>query len=156
MEPYTRICSQLFTAMNRSSHFKDMRFFYFHNCIYQHIYTEANCFMRSAVRTEDFLRLLSPDYKVILLGDASMAPGELTMPGGALDYSYSNREPGLYWLRRIADHFTHTAWLNPIPAPFWERGIGSYTISAIRDIFPMYELTVEGLEKAIKKLRVRR
>ncbi len=153
MEPYSRLCSQLFTAMNRASHFKDLRFFYFHNCIYQHIYSEPNCFMRSSLPTEDFLRMLGPEYKVILLGDASMAPSELTMPGGAIDYSYSNDQPGITWLERIAGHFNHSVWLNPIPNTFWERGMGNYTINVIRTIFPMYELSVEGLEGAIKKLK---
>ncbi len=156
MEPYARLCSRLFTAMNRSSHFKDMRFFYFHNCIYQHIYEEPSCFMKSAIRTEDFLRMLESDYKVILLGDASMAPSELTMPGGAIDYSYSNDEASITWLRRIAEHFTHSVWLNPIPATFWARTTGNYTINVISEIFPMFELTVEGLEEAIKKLKVRK
>jgi len=154
MDPYMRLCSQLFTAMNRSSHFKDLRFFFFHNCIYQHIYLNPSCNMKSAIRTEDFLRMLGPDYKVILLGDASMAPSELTMPGGAIDWSLHNDEAGITWLRRIAAHFNHAVWLNPIPEPFWDRVTGSYTISAIRDVFPMFELTVEGLDGAIKKLKV--
>ncbi|MGM0689562.1 MAG: vWA domain-containing protein [Bacillota bacterium] len=156
MDPYMRICSQLFTAMNRSSHFKDLRFFFFHNCIYQHIYMDPSCNMASSIKTEDFLHMLGPDYKVILLGDASMAPSELTMPGGAIDWSYSNDEPGINWLQRIAAHFNHAIWLNPIPAPFWDRATGNYTISVIREIFPMFELTVEGLEGAIKKLKVRK
>jgi uncharacterized protein with von Willebrand factor type A (vWA) domain len=156
MDPYMRICSQLFTAMNRSSHFKDLRFFYFHNCVYQHLYLKSSCRMDSAVRTEDFLRLLGPDYKVLFLGDASMAPSELTMPGGSIDWYYGNDEPGITWLRRIAAHFNHAVWLNPIPAPYWDRTIGSYTITIIRDVFPMFELTVEGLEGAIRKLKVRR
>lgn len=156
METYSRLCSRLFTAMNRSSHLKDMRFFYFHNCIYQHIYNEPSCFMKSAIPTEDFLSLLGPEYKLILLGDASMAPSELTMKGGAIDYSYSNKEAGITWLKRIAAHFNHSVWLNPIPASFWDRSTGNYTINAIRAIFPMYELTVEGLEGAIKKLKQRK
>ncbi len=156
MDPYMRICSQLFTAINRSSHFKDLRFFFFHNCIYQHIYLSPSCNMASAVKTEDFLRMLGPDYKVILLGDASMAPSELTMPGGAIYWSHHNDEPGIIWLRRIAAHFDHAVWLNPIPAPFWARATGNYTISEIRKVFHMFELTVEGLDKAIKKLKVRK
>ncbi len=156
MDPYMRICSQLFTAMNRSSHFKDLRFFFFHNCIYQHLYQNPSCSMNSAIRTEDFLHMLTPDYKVILLGDASMAPSELTMPGGSIDWSYNSNEPGSTWLRRIAAHFNHAVWLNPIPEPYWDRATGNYTISAIRDIFPMFELTVEGLDGAIKKLKVRK
>lgn len=112
--------------------------------------------MKSAIRTEDFLRMLESDYKVILLGDASMAPSELTMPGGAIDYSYNNDEAGITWLRRIAEHFTHSVWLNPIPDSFWARTTGNYTINVIGEIFPMFELTVEGLEEAIKKLKVRK
>jgi uncharacterized protein with von Willebrand factor type A (vWA) domain len=153
MDPYSRLCSQLFTAMNRTSHFKDLRFFYFHNCIYQHLYHEPSCFLRDSIRTEDFLRMIGPEYKIILLGDASMAPSELTMPGGAIDYSYHNYETGITWLKRVANHFNHTVWLNPIPAPFWERGLGNYTIQVIREIFPMFELSLEGLGAAIKKLK---
>jgi uncharacterized protein len=156
MDPYMRICSQLFTAMNRSSHFKDLRFFFFHNCIYQHIYQNPACHMKSAIKTEDFLHMLTPDYKLILLGDASMAPSELTMPGGSIDWSYNSDEPGITWLKRIAGHFTHAVWLNPIPEPYWNRTTGNYTIAAIREVFPMYELTVDGLDQAIKKLQVRK
>lgn len=156
MMPYMRICSQLFTAMNQSSHFKDLRFFFFHNCVYQHIYMDPSCQMDSAIKTEDFLRQLGSDYKVIFLGDASMAPSELVMVDGSIDWYYHNEEPGITWLERIASHFTHSIWLNPIPQPYWNRTIGAYTISLIRDVFPMYELTVEGLEDAIKKLKVRK
>ena len=156
MDPYLHLCSRLFTAMNRASHFKDLRFFYFHNCIYQYLYLDPACLMDSAIPTEDFLRMIGPEYKVIILGDASMAPSELTMRGGAIDWSFHNDEPGIEWLQRIADHFSHSVWLNPIPAPYWNSVTGSYTISLIRKIFPMYELTVEGLEGAIKKLKVRK
>ena len=156
MQPYMNLCSQLFTAINRSSHFKDLRFFYFHNCVYQHIYTDSSCRMDSAVRTEDFLRILGSDYKLIFLGDASMAPSELTMIDGSIDWDYSNDEPGITWLKRIASHFTHSVWLNPIPAQFWTRTTGSYTIAMIHHVFPMYELSVEGLEEAIRRLKVRK
>lgn len=156
MMPYLQICSQLFTAMNRSSHFKDLRFFFFHNCVYQHIYLDPSCQIRNAVKTEDFLHLLGPEYKVIFLGDASMAPSELMMVDGAIDWYYSNDEPGIIWLKRIAEHFPHSVWLNPIPAVYWDRIFGSYTIAMIKEVFPMFELTVEGLEEAIKKLKVRK
>ncbi len=156
MEPYMRLCSQLFTAMNRSNHFKDLRFFYFHNCVYQHIYTEPSCRMESAIRTEDLLRTLEPDYKVFIVGDAAMAPPELVRPGGSIDYYYHNDEAGITWLQRIAGHFSHVVWLNPIPSSFWDTTTGNYTISLIRKVFPMYPLTVEGLEEAINKLKVQK
>lgn len=156
MMPYLRICSQLFTAMNRASHFKDLRFFFFHNCVYQHIYLDPSCQVRNSIRTEDLFHQLGPEYKVIFLGDASMAPSELLMVDGAIDWYYSNAEPGITWLQRIADRYPHSIWLNPIPAAYWERTYGSYTINLIKDLFPMFELTVEGLEGAIKKLKVRK
>ncbi len=156
MMPYMRICSQLFTAINRATHFRDLRFYYFHNCIYENIFLDPSCNPRNSVKTEHLLQQLDTEYKVIIVGDASMAPSELTMVGGAIDWSISNNEPGIYWLQRIAAHFDHSIWLNPIPSNFWNRTTGSYTISLIRDIFPMYELTLEGLDMGIKKLKVKR
>ncbi len=156
MMPYMRICSQLFTAINRATHFRDLRFYYFHNCIYENIFLDPSCNPRNSVKTEHLLQQLDTEYKVIIVGDASMAPSELTMVGGAIDWSISNNEPGIYWLQRLAAHFDHSIWLNPIPSNFWNRTTGSYTISLIRDIFPMYELTLEGLDMGIKKLKVKR
>lgn len=156
MMPYMRICSQLFTAINRATHFRDLRFYYFHNCIYENIFLDPSCNSRNSVKTEHLLQQLDTEYKVIIVGDASMAPSELTMVGGAIDWSISNNEPGIHWLQRIAAHFDHSIWLNPIPSNFWNRTTGSYTISLIRDIFPMYELTLEGLDMGIKKLKVKR
>lgn len=156
MTPHTRICSQLFTAMNRASHFKDLRFFYFHNCIYDYIFLDRSCQLRNAIKTELFLSQLEPDYKLIIVGDASMAPSELLMINGAIDWNMSNNEPGILWLKRIVAHFHHTVWLNPILSEYWDWTEGAYTIARIKDIFPMYELTVEGLEQAIKKLKVKK
>lgn len=156
MTPHTRICSQLFTALNRASHFKDLRFYYFHNCIYDYIFLDPSCQLRNAIKTELFLNLLEPDYKVIVVGDASMAPSELIMINGAIDWNMSNNEPGILWLQRIVAHFYHSIWLNPILSEYWDWTEGAYTIARIKEIFPMYELTVEGLEQAIKKLKVKK
>ena len=156
MMPHLRTCSQLFTAMNRASHFKDLRFFFFHNCIYQDIYVEPSCLPKHAVKTEEFLRTLGSEYRVIFLGDASMAPSELLMVDGCIDWYYSNDEPGIVWLKRLANHFPHSVWLNPMPSDYWRHTFGAYTINLIGDVFPMFELTVEGLEGAIKKLKVRK
>lgn len=156
MIPHTRICSQLFSAVNRATHFKDLKFFYFHNCIYEHIFLDAACHLRNSLKTEDFLRILGPEYKIVFVGDASMAPSELTMINGAIDWNLSNSEPGIVWLHRIAAHFNHVIWLNPIPAEYWRWTEGAYTIALIKDIIPMFELTLEGLESAIKKLKVKK
>lgn len=156
MNPYIQICSRLFTAANRTTHFKDMKFYYFHNCVYDRIYTSPILVGRNAVKTEEVLRSLNSDYRLIIIGDASMAPSELTMAGGAIDWGVDNDEPGIIWLKRLAGHFPYSVWLNPIPADYWERTEGNYTIGLIRKIFPMFELTPEGLEQSVKKLKTRR
>lgn len=156
MVSYAKICSQLFSAVHKSSHFKDLKFYYFHNCIYDLLYLDGSCNPRKAIKTEDILRSLNSDYKVIIIGDASMAPSELMMSDGNIFWDLGNDEPGITWLQRIAKKFPYNVWLNPIPEGYWERVHGYQTIKMVRDTFPMYELTLEGLDRAIKKLMVRK
>ncbi|MDR3599008.1 MAG: VWA domain-containing protein [Desulfosporosinus sp.] len=156
MIPYATICSQLFAAVHKASHFKDLQFFYFHNCIYDLLYSTASCNPRKAVKTEDILRSLNSDYKIIIIGDAAMAPSELMMSDGNIFWDLGNAEPGITWLGRLAKKFPYNVWLNPIPEGYWERVHGYQTLKMVRDIFPMYELTLEGLDRAIKKLMVRK
>ena len=153
MTPHIHICSQLFTAMNRASHFKDLRFYYFHNCIYDYIFLDPYCRLSNTIKTEQFLNLLDQDYKLIIVGDASMAPSELLMINGAIDWNMNNKEPGILWLKRIAAHFHHIVWLNPILEEYWDWTEGYYTIARIKEIFPMYELTVEGLDQLSRSLK---
>ncbi|MFZ3372140.1 MAG: VWA containing CoxE family protein, partial [Desulfitobacteriaceae bacterium] len=108
------------------------------------------------VNTEDIMRSLNLDYKVVIIGDASMALSELVMKDGHIFWGYENEEPGISWLMRLAKKFPYNVWLNPIPEKHWERVHGYQTIKMVRDVFPMYELTLEGLDIAIKKLMVRK
>ncbi|MCR4418831.1 MAG: VWA domain-containing protein [Clostridia bacterium] len=156
MVPYSRLCSQLFTAVHRASHFQDLRFYYFHNCVYDYLYLDHACHPRNSVKTDQVLKNLGGDYKLIMVGDACMAPSELTQPGGIIWWGMYNEEPGLVWLERLARHFSHNVWLNPIPAGEWDTVYGHQTLNLIRRVFPMYELTVDGLTQAVKKLLVRR
>lgn len=150
MEPFALLCNRLFSAAHSSSHFKEFQHFYFHNCIYDHVYTDMERMER--VSTEHLLRVLEPDHKVILVGDARMAIQELTHRHGAIDYYERNGTPGIVWLKRIADHFTHCAWLNPEEPRFWQHP----TVIMIGKLFPMFELTVDGLRGSLKKLMVKR
>jgi uncharacterized protein with von Willebrand factor type A (vWA) domain len=84
-----------------------------------------------------------------------MAPSELTEVNGIINWGMSNCEPGSTWLKRLASHFSHHVWLNPIPESEWNFTEGSYTINLIRQIYPMYELTVDGLQQAIKTLQAK-
>lgn len=156
MHAHLRICNRLFTALNRATHLRDLRTYYFHNCVYDHLYLDPTCHPRNAVHTTQVLRELSADYKLIMVGDAAMAPSELLEPDGIIWWSMRNEEPGILWLERLARHFRHAVWLNPIPAVAWETIYGRETIALVRAVFPMFELTVDGLAAAVRSLLVRR
>jgi hypothetical protein len=97
----------------------------------------------------DLLRNEDNDYKVIIVGDGEMAPSELTWVNGAIDYWYYNDKPGIAWLQLFKDKFKNIVWLNPIPARSWNY---IQTIRTIRGIFPMFELTLDGLDESVKYL----
>jgi uncharacterized protein with von Willebrand factor type A (vWA) domain len=146
MLPYTHVMEQLFSAAHQMTHFKDFQYYYFHNCIYEQIYTDIRMNKKTSVQA--LLRTLDADYKVILVGDAYMAPEELVEPGGAIYYYHHNSTPGIEWLRRIEAHFKSCIWLNPIPARNWSRP----SIELVHNVFPMYELTLDGLDQGTKHL----
>ncbi len=156
MDDHVAVCDQLFSAVHQASHFRDLQVRFFHNCVYDRVYLDAGMDPKRSERTMDLLANCAPDYKLVMVGDACMAPSELTMPGGAVDWWVQNDEPGWVWLMRLKDHFSHSAWLNPVPEAWWETIYGAYTLQGVRRIFPMYELSVEGLEGAVRHLMVRR
>jgi uncharacterized protein with von Willebrand factor type A (vWA) domain len=98
------------------------------------------------------LNNLDSEYKVIFVGDATMAPSELHSRYGNSYYSLRNEEPGINWLMRFKRRYKKQIWLNPIRESEWEWVYGHKTLQDIKKIFPMFELTLDGLEKAIKKL----
>ncbi len=147
MDPYAELVESLFSAAHASSHFKDFRHYYFHNCVYSKVYSDM--YRREAVLTAELFRKFRNSYRVILVGDACMHPYELFFPGGAIDYWETEPHSGLEWLQMIRTHFSSIAWLNPEPERFWDHP----TISAIKKIVSMYPLTVEGLANAVDHLR---
>lgn len=152
MMPYYELCNRLFTAVNKSNHFKSLEIYYFHNCVYHQVYKDA--YLQDPMRIEELIQTRNPDCKLIFVGDASMAPSELTQRNGIIDWGMTNDDPGLLWLKRLKQHFQYNAWFNPIPESEWNQP--SYaTIQMVREVFPMFELTVDGMEKAVKKLKVR-
>jgi uncharacterized protein with von Willebrand factor type A (vWA) domain len=153
IDRYREICSRLFTAANRATHFKEVKYYYFHNCVYENIFTDYQLSENKAVKTEDFLKQLKSDYRLIMIGDAAMAPSELTMVGGGISWNEYNKEPGQDWLKRLARHFPYTVWLNPVPKANWRREPDFISIPMVQEIFSMFELTPGGLEQAIKRLR---
>ena len=152
MEPYARLCSLLFSAAHSASHFKDFQYYYFHNCLYDRAYKNAARSEDDSVDTNHLLHTLEPDYRVVFVGDAQMSLWELSEEYGAIEYVDRNETPGFVWLKRFADHFHHCVWLNPVQARDW-----NYQSQAlIGRVFPMFELTLDGLEQAVKKLIVNR
>jgi uncharacterized protein with von Willebrand factor type A (vWA) domain len=146
MLPYTELCERLFSAASQMEHFKEFRHYYFHNCIYQDIFEDIANYKR--VPTEKLFINFHSGYKVIIVGDARMAYSELFEVNGCIDYFYTNDRPGIEWLSRIRQHFPYSVWLNPTPKSFWNH----VTVDAIRKIFPMFELTLDGLKEAVSAL----
>ncbi|HOE16727.1 MAG TPA: VWA domain-containing protein [Syntrophorhabdaceae bacterium] len=149
MLPYTELCERLFSAASQMEHFKEFRYYFFHNTIYQDVYEDIQNYKK--VPTEKLFSNFHKGYKVVIVGDASMAYSELFDINGCIDYFYTNDKPSLEWLLRIKEHFPHSVWLNPTHMNFW----GHYTVDTIGKIFPMYELTVDGLKDAVKTLSSR-
>lgn len=146
MDPHARLVSQLFTAANASKQFRDFASFYFHNCIYEEVYHDDQ--FRSPISLAELFRTYGPQYKLVVVGDALMHPLELFNVGGTLVYWQHNPTPGIEWLRRLADHFERVVWLNPEPQRIWQH----VTVDAIRALFPMFPLTIEGLQQAVASL----
>lgn len=143
MSPHAERVERLFSAAASARVFRSFTPLYFHNCVYGWLYRDFENLDR--VRTEDVLRDLGPRHRMILVGDASMAPWELlgdpSWGGGGMS--------GIDWLRRIRSRCPASVWLNPDPVRLWAHP----TVSAIGSVFPMFELTVDGLRSAVRKLR---
>ncbi len=154
MDYYAQMCSALFQAVSRSGHFKDLKVYYFHNCVYTRLYNSPLLMSRDSVPSDWALSNLPGDWKVIFVGDAQMAPYELS--GGY--YGDSGREDGprcgMDWLRLFRARYASCVWLNPSPRPDWGP-YWSQTYDEIARLFPMFPLTVEGLEEGMKKLLAR-
>ena len=155
MRPYAQLCSQLFQALHQSTHLKDLQVYYFHNCIYDYLYTSPRCASGEWIETDWVFANLDSEYKVIFVGDAAMSPYELNARGGNQDWYAYNQEPGIVWLEKFNQRYKKCIWLNPIKEETWAWAFGRQTIAKIGEVFPMFELTLDGLDKGIQRLLVR-
>ncbi len=147
MDPHTRLCERLFSAAHAASHFKQFESRFFHNCVYEKLYTDISRWKGEATR--DVLKRVDENWTIVFVGDAWMSPYELTYSGGAIDYYHDNVDTGLDWLQRFRRRCPKSVWLNPEPKRIWNAP----TIRMIRQVFPMYPLTVDGLTDAVDVLR---
>jgi uncharacterized protein with von Willebrand factor type A (vWA) domain len=142
MDPYVRVVQTLFNYAR--SQFKDLKNFYFHNTIYSCLWEDPRRHNKAYPINE--LVRFDKETRFVIVGDASMAPFELMSQNGSIYYEERSGKPSLEQLRFIAKAFPHTIWLNPVPACDWKH---THTIGVIRQIFPMFELTINGLERAV-------
>ncbi len=147
MDDHIAQVEELFSAAR--SEFKNMEFFYFHNCVYETLWKNNRRRHAERFATWDVLRKYPPDTKLIFVGDATMSPYEIVQPGGSVEYN--NEEAGAVWLQRFAHQFPKTIWLNPEPEGLWQY---RQSIAIIRQLMSnrMYPVTMEGLDRAMQVL----
>ncbi len=145
MEPYVELVQTLFNYSK--SQFKDLKTYFFHNTIYDLLWEDPARYKRPEP-IKNFVKL-DPDTRLIIVGDASMAPYELMATDGSIYAFERSGRPSIEQLRFLAAIFSHTIWLNPIPEGHWSY---THTINVIRTVFPMFELSLDGLEKAVSHL----
>jgi len=147
MDDHIARTEELFSAAR--TEFKNMEFFYFHNCVYDYLWKNNRRRHAERFPTWDVLRKYTPDTKLIFVGDATMSPYEIVQPGGAVEYN--NAEAGADWLQRFTAAFPHFVWLNPEPEGLWQY---RQSIALIRQLMNerMFPLTMDGLERAMRLL----
>jgi uncharacterized protein with von Willebrand factor type A (vWA) domain len=147
MDPHIKLVEELFSAA--TAEFKNLEFFYFHNCLYEGLWKDNRRRYSERTPTWDVLHKFGHDYKVVFVGDAAMSPYEISHPGGSVEHF--NEEAGAVWLQRVVNTYPATVWLNPTPERQWEY---SSSTRLIQDLMnnSMYPLTLGGLDDAMREL----
>ncbi|HVL71374.1 MAG TPA: VWA domain-containing protein [Beijerinckiaceae bacterium] len=147
MDWHVERAEELFSAAR--AEFKHFAHFYFHNCPYERLWTDNRRRHDETTPTLDVIRTYPSDYRAVFVGDASMSPYEILMPGGSVEHW--NEEPGQAWLARLLAHFPKAVWLNPVPRPHWDH---THSIGLVRRLLEdrMYPLTLEGIDAAMRAL----
>jgi len=148
MDDHIELCSRLFSAAKYE--FKHLEHYYFHNCLYESVWKDNVRRRQEAIPTFEVLHTYNSDYKVIIVGDASMSPYELLYQNGSVEHD--NDEAGFVWLDRLKDQFSDMVWLNPVPVDEWRY---TESIGMVREFMNdrMFPLTMGGLQQAIKALK---
>ncbi len=147
MDPFVTQMEELFSAA--TAEFRQLDFFYFHNCIYEGVWRDNRRRFAERMPTTELLRTFGPDYKLVIVGDAAMSPYEIAMPGGSVEHH--NDEAGAIWLQRLTAHWRSAAWINPTPQAHWDY---SQSTGMVRQLFDdrMYPMTIAGLDAAMREL----
>lgn len=147
MDDHIRSCEELFSAAK--SEFKHLEYFYFHNCVYESVWKDNKRRHNERMSTYDVMHTYGPDYKLIFVGDATMSPYEVVYPNGSVEHN--NAESGQVWMQRLLDHYGSAIWLNPVPENYWDY---TESLHLLRQQMSdrMYPMTLEGLDRAIRRL----
>jgi uncharacterized protein len=147
MDAHVKVCEELFSASR--TEFKHMESFYFHNFIYESVWKDNRRRMNERLPTWEILNKYAHDYKVVFVGDATMAPYEITHAGGSVEHW--NEEPGALWMQRFAEIYDKLVWINPTPQETWEY---STSVGLTRELVngQMFPLTIRGLEESMNQL----
>jgi uncharacterized protein with von Willebrand factor type A (vWA) domain len=147
MDPFVKLVEELFSAA--TAEFKNLEFFYFHNCIYEGVWKDNRRRFSERTPTWEVLHKFPHDYKVVFVGDAAMSPYEISHPGGSVEHF--NEEAGAAWMQRVTNTYPAAVWLNPTPEQHWTY---SQSTKIIRDLMNdrMYPLTLDGLDEAMREL----
>ena len=148
MDPHVKVMEELFSAAR--TEIKNLEYYYFHNCPYEGLWKDNRRRRNDVIPTWDVLHKYPSEYKVIVVGDATMSPYEITYSGGSVEHW--NEEPGGLWIQRFVEQYPNFAWLNPVKSGAWEY---TGSIQLIRELIGpdrMFEMTLEGLDGAMKEL----
>ena len=151
MDPFITLCEELFSAA--TGEFKNMEFFYFHNCLYEGVWKDNRRRFSERIPTWDILHKYGHDYKLIFVGDAAMSPYEITHPGGSVEHM--NEETGATWLTRMTHTYPAAIWLNPAPRGHWGYSQSTRLIQQLMND-RMYPLTLEGIDAGMRELTRKR
>ena len=147
MDPYVRLCEELFSAAK--TEFKHLEYFYFHNCLYDYVWKNNRRRNEEKIATNEIINKYSTDYKVIFVGDASMAPYEITSSGGSIEYN--NDESGAVWMDRMVTNYDKLIWVNPVQEKYWDYTPSILMLKEITED-KMFPLTLKGLESGMSAL----
>ena len=148
MDDHIAACEELFSAAR--AEFKHLEHFYFHNCIYEGLWKDNRRRHSEKLSTWDVIHTYGPDYKVVIVGDASMSPYEISSAGGSVEHW--NEESGATWLGRLCRTWSHAVWLNPLPEKHWTYTPSIRMVQKVIGEPRMFPLTIAGLERAMRTL----